>query len=195
LRANSLYAYNSVPRSDLVAVILSAAHIEALGRAKRDEQVMRRTVEVGYPRGEETRTRILNVALSLFGTKGFDGVSTREIAAAASVPANSLRYYFGNKQDLYVACLNHTQTLAFTAMEPALVEAELLLEDQETDILRLIDAFCALQASLIDYMIGGTDGGTTALFIVRHDLPSEGGAGRFTGDGKAAIACWFASLS
>jgi TetR/AcrR family transcriptional regulator, regulator of cefoperazone and chloramphenicol sensitivity len=154
---------------------------------------MRRTVEVGYPRGEETRTRILNVALSLFGTKGFDGVSTREIAAAASVPANSLRYYFGNKQDLYVACLNHTQTLAFQAMEPALLEAELLLEDRKADTSRLIHAFCAVQEALIDYMIGGSDRGTTALFVVRHDLPSEGGSGRLTGDGKVAyrmMACF-----
>ncbi len=154
---------------------------------------MRRTVEVGYSRGEETRARILGIALTLFGNKGYDSVTTREIAQAAAVPPASLRYYFGNKQGLYLACLEHVQTLAFQQMEPALDEAELLLEDANTSYERLIESFCILQESLVDSMIGGADGGTVATFIVRHDLPSEGGAGKLVIDSKAGrrmMACF-----
>ena len=91
---------------------------------------MRRNDEGGYLRGEETRNRILAVAVSLFGNKGFDSVSTREVAAAASVPPASLRYYFENKRGLYIACLEHVQQHLYKLVEPALVAAEALLEDQ-----------------------------------------------------------------
>lgn len=143
---------------------------------------MRRNVEVGYQRGEETSARILTVAVDLFGNRGFDGVSTREIAAAASVPPASLRYYFENKQGLYIACLEHIQAVIFQRMESSLREAEALLDDEQAPCDRIIDSFCDLQEALIDSMIGGPDGGTLALFVVRHDLPSQGGAGNLAGD-------------
>ena len=143
---------------------------------------MRRTVEVGYPRGEETRARILGVAVDLFGTKGFDSVSTRDIATASSVPPASLRYYFANKQGLYIACLEHVQALTFKLMEAELAAAEALLADEHVEIGRLIESFCALQDARIESMLGGPDGGTAALFTIRHDLPSDGDAGRLSGD-------------
>ncbi|TVV74762.1 TetR/AcrR family transcriptional regulator [Sphingomonas solaris] len=147
---------------------------------------MRRKVETGYSRGEETRARILDVAVRMFGSHGFDGVSTREIAAAASVPQPSLRYYFESKQGLYVACLNHVQALTLQAVEPVIVEAERLLADDAASGFQMIDAFCSIQEAMIDHLIGGVEGSATALFMVRHDLPSVGGAHKFTGDGTIA---------
>ena len=58
----------------------------------------RHSVEGGYARGEETRARIVTAALRLFGQRGFDGASTRDIATAAAVNAPALQYYFDNKE-------------------------------------------------------------------------------------------------
>ena len=143
---------------------------------------MRRTVEVGYPRGEETRARILHVAVDMFGTNGFDSVSTREIAAASSVPPASLRYYFGNKQGLYIACLEYIQQVLFKLVEPSMVAAEALLEDEQAEIDDLTEAYCALQDARIDSLMGGPDGGAAALFTIRHELPTQGGASELAGD-------------
>ena len=136
---------------------------------------MRRNVMAGYPRGEETRARILNAAIHLFGLNGFDGVTTREIAAAAAVPAPSLRYYFVSKEGLYAACHIHIQASLMTALEPALLEAERLLADDNDDIHRLGDVYCAMQEALLDFMIAEADSPSRALFIVRHDLPNMSG--------------------
>ncbi len=57
----------------------------------------RRPTNGGYARGEETRARIIAVALRLFGDRGFDGVSTREIAEEAGVNPPALQYYFDSK--------------------------------------------------------------------------------------------------
>lgn len=143
---------------------------------------MRRKQDGGYQRGEETRARILAAAVDLFGNKGFDSVTTREVAAAASVPPASLRYYFANKQGLYIACLSHVQQVLYHLVEPALMAAEALLEDENSPVDQLIECYCALQDARIDSMLSGPDGGTAALFTIRHELPSDSGAGNLAGD-------------
>lgn len=58
----------------------------------------------GYRKGDETRRRILEAALAAFGTHGFKGATTRQIADAADVNLPALKYYFGGKEGLYLAC-------------------------------------------------------------------------------------------
>lgn len=154
---------------------------------------MSRKAKGRYSRGKETRERILNVAVKLFGAQGFDSVSTRDIAEAASVPPASLRYYFENKQGLYIACLEHIQVSSLQTIEPALQAAERLLQDPDADADRLIDAFCDVQAAHIDHSIGRPDADTTALFMLRHDLPGDAGTSNIKGDGTIAyrmMACF-----
>ncbi len=49
---------------------------------------------------------ILNSAIELFSKKGFEGVSIREIANLAKVHFASIRYHFGDKEELYKACIS-----------------------------------------------------------------------------------------
>ena len=58
----------------------------------------------GYRKGEDTRERILNVALKAFGEAPFATVTTRQIAEAATVSLPVLQYYFSSKEGLYRAC-------------------------------------------------------------------------------------------
>lgn len=48
----------------------------------------------------ETRTRVLEAAYLLFGTRGFEGTGTAEIARAANVSEGSIFYHFRSKQGL-----------------------------------------------------------------------------------------------
>ena len=67
----------------------------------------RRPSGSGYARGEETRSRIINAALDVFGLHGFDAASTRMIAAKAGVNLPALQYYFNSKEGVYLACAEH----------------------------------------------------------------------------------------
>jgi AcrR family transcriptional regulator len=49
---------------------------------------------------------ILIAAIELFSKRGFEGVSIREIAALAKVHFASIRYHFGDKEELYKACIS-----------------------------------------------------------------------------------------
>ena len=53
--------------------------------------------------GSDSRERILRAALEAFSEKGFDGATTREIAAHAGVPLGLLQYHFGGKPKLWRA--------------------------------------------------------------------------------------------
>ncbi len=131
----------------------------------------RHRAEGGYPRGEETKARIIRAAIALFGEKGFAGVSTREIAQAADVPAPSLQYYFGNKAGLYQACLADIQDIASKAMEPALRHAEALVAEG-AGAESLIEAYCRLLDSMADFMFDAPDADSRALFIAQRRVPS-----------------------
>jgi AcrR family transcriptional regulator len=52
---------------------------------------------------DKTRERILTVAERLFARHGFNGVSMRDLAAAAKVPLALASYHFGPKKALYRA--------------------------------------------------------------------------------------------
>ncbi|MHC5117576.1 MAG: TetR/AcrR family transcriptional regulator, partial [Planctomycetota bacterium] len=50
---------------------------------------------------EDVRNRILDVAEALFCERGFEGVSVRELTAAAGCNLAAVNYYFGGKDKLY----------------------------------------------------------------------------------------------
>lgn len=57
--------------------------------------------------GEQTRVALVRAALILFGRQGFEGTSTREIAAAANANIGSIAYHFGGKEGLRIAVADH----------------------------------------------------------------------------------------
>ena len=50
---------------------------------------------------------IIESAIKLFGTKGFDGTSVREIASDAKVNVAMINYYFGSKEKLFEAVVEY----------------------------------------------------------------------------------------
>ena len=50
--------------------------------------------------------RILSAALSAFAERGFEGATTREIAAAAGVPQGLIAYHYESKQALWEAAVD-----------------------------------------------------------------------------------------
>lgn len=53
----------------------------------------------------DVKDSILKAAIELFSKQGFEGVSIREIANLAQVHFASIRYHYGDKEELYKACI------------------------------------------------------------------------------------------
>jgi TetR/AcrR family transcriptional regulator len=64
----------------------------------------------------DTRERILEAALQAFAEKGFDGATTRDIAARAGVNLGLIKYYFDAKLKLWQAAVER----AFASLSTAL---------------------------------------------------------------------------
>jgi len=59
------------------------------------------------PNSDQTRAALVHAALQLFGSKGFDGTSTREIAALAKANIGSIAYHFGGKEGLRLGAADY----------------------------------------------------------------------------------------
>lgn len=57
---------------------------------------------------EDTKQRILDKALELFSTQGYDSVSVGEIAKAVGIKAPSLYNHFPSKQAIFDAIMEFT---------------------------------------------------------------------------------------
>ncbi|EEA01180.1 transcriptional regulator, TetR family [Burkholderia sp. H160] len=132
----------------------------------------RRSTESGYARGDETRRKIIDAAVYLFGQHGFAGASTRDIAARAGVNAPALQYYFENKEGVYRACAEALVDDAWQVLEPAVRQAQEMLE-REVPVRALIDAFVDLQCAIADLMFMKSREKDRRLFFAREQGGGE----------------------
>jgi TetR/AcrR family transcriptional regulator, regulator of cefoperazone and chloramphenicol sensitivity len=141
-----------------------------MSEAKR----LRRPSAGGYARGDETRLRIIEAAIELFGEYGFDGASTRDIAARAGVNAPALQYYFENKEGVLRACAEYIADDAWIAFEPVVAHAaEVLRNDGDTPA--LIDAFIRILEAIADRMFAKSCEPNQRLFFAREQAGHEPG--------------------
>jgi AcrR family transcriptional regulator len=75
-------------------------------------------------RAEIRRAQLLSIASELFGRKGFEPTSMRDIATAAGIMSGSLYYHFASKEDLYVAVMDASVAKLFNAVEQAIVDID-----------------------------------------------------------------------
>jgi AcrR family transcriptional regulator len=112
----------------------------------------RRSTAGGYARGDETRQRIIDAAILLFGEHGYKGASTRDIATAAGVNAPALQYYFENKEGLYKACAEYITDDLQARFAPPMRQAKLALKSH-ADADTLIEAYLGIQSMTLDSVL------------------------------------------
>lgn len=114
--------------------------------------------------------RIVEAALEQFGSRGFDGASTRDIAKASGVAMSSITYHFGGKQGLFLACADHIADVIGAVLLPSRerIEAQPPQSPQEASEwgLLLLENFATLMLS--------PQSATFASFVAREQQhPTE----------------------
>jgi AcrR family transcriptional regulator len=126
-----------------------------------------REVPGGYAKGGAARQRILEAALAAFGEGGFKGATTRQIAEAAGVNLPALKYYFGGKEGLYLACAEEIVARYRARMVEPVVRAQAMLETRNTPQ----EARAALKLvvrALADQMMETREAEAWAGFVLRE---------------------------
>lgn len=62
---------------------------------------------IASARGADTRRRLIETAIDVFATHGYDGTSTRLLAERARVNLPAIQYHFGSKEGLYRAVVGY----------------------------------------------------------------------------------------
>jgi TetR/AcrR family transcriptional regulator, regulator of cefoperazone and chloramphenicol sensitivity len=141
----------------------------------------RRPKAGGYARGDETRAQIITTALKVFGERGFDQASTRDIAAKAGVKTPALQYYFDSKEGLHRACAQHIIDRALPTLKPSIDRAKQSAPSGSKEIAleALEELLDALTDSLADpstdswsrfIMRGKHDGAGPGMEMIRDEL-------------------------
>lgn len=133
--------------------------------------------------GHESAVRILDAATRLFAEKGFHGVTTRQIAAAAGLNMATVHHHLGAKKDVYMAVLRRLY-----AREAALVQK--LVDEAAIGRISTAEHLRRVLLRLADVQIGHvSDTPELAWLYVRRWLETAHGIAQpDNGDAEAVAA-------
>jgi len=119
-------------------------------------------------RGAETRQRLIEAALDVFGRHGFEGASTRQIAKEADANLAAIVYHFGSKEALHIAVAEYIVGRVGALLGPRLAaaatsEAAATPEAARAALVALIEAYA-------DVLLGEAEAERWARFIVREQM-------------------------
>lgn len=114
---------------------------------------------------DATRMALVMAALQLFGRQGFDGTSTREIAAQANANIGSIAYHFGGKEGLRLAAADYIvetiRTIAAQAFGSAAQIQPVTSEQAEAQIDATVER-------MVGFMVVRPEAGEIVQFVLRE---------------------------
>jgi AcrR family transcriptional regulator len=123
-----------------------------------------------YARGLEARQRIIDVAIRAFGNLGFDNASTRAIAKLARVNLGSLRYYFGSKERLYLACAEHIAIYGEERLEAFATQIGVTVAASDMSRERLLEIVRTAVETLLERLVTPHRPSPWVMFLVREQM-------------------------
>jgi outer membrane protein len=96
----------------------------------------------------DPRQRLLDVGLKLFANRGYAGTSVQDITDEAKVTKPTLYYYFGNKEGLFQALVDHAMDERLRLMQEAAPQEKPTVE-QLAEIITALTDFARRQSDLL----------------------------------------------
>lgn len=128
-----------------------------------------------YARGEDTRRRILETALEVFAAEGYEGTSTRLLAERAGVNLPAIQYYFGSKEGLYRAVIEHIVQHNEAHMAPFSAKVRAALADPSVSDEALVDLLCEMLAGFVALISGGEQNESRRMLYARAEIEKTAG--------------------
>lgn len=105
------------------------------------------------PPDTDTRDRILQAGITLFGQKGFNGAGLNEVLSVADVPKGSFYHYFGSKEEFGVAVIERARDEHLDEMRPLLADRRLSPRARLAAIFEHAKAECAAKGPTVECII------------------------------------------
>ncbi len=124
-------------------------------------------------RGAETRARLLQAALDVFGRLGFEAASTREIARQADANLAAIVYHFGGKEGLHRAVAEHVTAEIQQRLGPAAARVSEAFAAGALDKPSARRLLQGMAEAHLDTMLGVREAEAWARFIVREQMETS----------------------
>jgi len=118
-------------------------------------------------RSSETRSRMIDTAIEVFGEFGFAGASTRTLADRAGVNLSAIPYHFGGKRELYMAAAQSIADYSYKHIDPIVADLE---DINGADPARRIDAALS---RFFHFIVGGPEPEAWGSFFVRCEYDAD----------------------
>jgi AcrR family transcriptional regulator len=123
-----------------------------------------------HQRGEDTRRRILDTAIEVFAAVGYEAASTRALAERAGVNLPAIPYYFGSKEGLYRAAIEHIVREIDERMAPVAERVGAALAGGAPSRRELLALLHEMLDAFVALVVGGAHLESRRLLFVRAEI-------------------------
>ncbi len=119
----------------------------------------------------------METAIEIFAVHGYEGATTRMLAEQAGVKLPAIPYYFGSKEGLHRAAIEHIARHFDRHMEPVAEQVRRALAEGNLPRKRLLALLCDMLDALVLLMVGEQRPQSWRLLIARAEIERAGALG------------------
>jgi TetR/AcrR family transcriptional regulator, regulator of cefoperazone and chloramphenicol sensitivity len=120
--------------------------------------------------GLDAKQRLIKAGLEIFGTFNLEGATTRQLAERAGVNQAAIAYYFGGKEGLYFAVIEHVITHKASRVRPVLLQISKLLEQKQLTPEEAVNQIKTLFAVYLQVLLDDKAATTWARILMREQM-------------------------
>ncbi|MBV8814567.1 MAG: CerR family C-terminal domain-containing protein [Verrucomicrobia bacterium] len=116
------------------------------------------------------RARLIEAAAEIFGTYNLEGATTRQLAQQAGVNQAAIPYYFGGKEGLYLATMEHFFTVHTPRIQVLVAEIESRLSSERVTQTEALDLLKELLERLLEILLRQQTNRSFGRIIIREQM-------------------------
>lgn len=128
---------------------------------------------------KETRGKLIEAGLRLFGLHGFEATSTRALAQEAGVNLSAILYHFGGKEGLYGAVVEHIVSTKLTEIGPGLLRVMTTCANPASSREELLEAMRFLVRTTVSVMLGSPESRSFSQIMMQEQIAPTAAFGLF----------------
>jgi AcrR family transcriptional regulator len=118
----------------------------------------------------DPKQRLIEAGLEIFGTFNLEGATTRQLASRAGVNQAAIPYYFGGKEELYLAVVQHMVDLRTRELRPVILQMRELVQKQNLTPAEAFEMLKAIFGQFLEKMLSGGIDTAWARIIIREQM-------------------------
>jgi TetR/AcrR family transcriptional regulator, regulator of cefoperazone and chloramphenicol sensitivity len=118
----------------------------------------------------DAKQRLIEAGLEIFGTLNLEGATTRQLAQRAEVNQAAIPYYFGGKEGLYLAVIEHLLTHKASRVRPLVLQIREVLQENRLSPAEALEQIKTIFGAFLQILLEDKATTTWARIIMREQM-------------------------